>query len=98
MSKGVIYMNKVEIYYFSATGNSLAVARDIAKLNNAKLISVVSTIKKSSIKTDAEIIGFVFPIYDFKPPSIFKELIFKIENIKSKYLFAICTYGLTPSK
>ncbi len=90
-------MSKAEIYYFSGTGNSLAVARDIAQKLDAKLIPVASTVNQKSVNSPADIIGFVFPIYDFKPPEIIISFIPKIKNIDSKYLFAICTYGIAPA-
>ncbi len=86
----------MEIYYFSGTGNSLAVARDIAGKTNGKLISIASLMDKESIKTGADVIGMVFPIY-YEPyggvPLIVRRFIQKLENISSKYIFAICTYG-----
>ena len=55
-------MNKVEVYYFSGTGNSLTVARDIAKELNAKIINILSIINQENINSDANVLGFVFPI------------------------------------
>ena len=91
-------MDKVEIYYFSGTGNSFAVARDVAEKLNAKLISVTSMMNQESIAIEADVIGFVFPIYDFKPPLTMENFIRKLKNIDSKYLFAVCTYGITTSQ
>ena len=91
-------MEKVEIYYFSGTGNSLAVARDISERLNARLISVTSMMNQESIAIEANVIGFVFPIYDFKPPLTMEKFIHKLKNIDSKYLFAVCTYGITTSQ
>lgn len=87
-----------EIYYFSGTGNSLVVARDMAEKINAKLIPVASIIDQNNINTDADIIGIVFPIYDFKPPLLIREFVKKLKNISLKYIFAVCTYGIIPSK
>ena len=53
----------VDIYYFSGTGNSLAVARDIAEKTIGKLISIPSVMNKNKIKTNAEVIGVVFPLH-----------------------------------
>lgn len=89
---------KTEIYYFSGTGNSLSVARDISKKIDGELISAVSVSDKDKIVPDADAIGFVFPIYDFKHPKVIGNLLGKITNIDSKYIFAICTYGIAPSK
>lgn len=41
----------IEVYYFSGTGNSLAVARDIAEQTRGKLISISSVINRESIQT-----------------------------------------------
>jgi len=87
-----------EIYYFSGSGNSFAVARDIAEKINAKLIPMASLIDQNNINTDADIIGFVFPIYDFKPPRLVIEFVKKLKNINLKYIFAVCTYGIAPLK
>lgn len=87
-----------EIYYFSGSGNSFVVARDVATKLNAVLTPIMSVINQESINSEADIIGIVFPIYDFKPPQFMEEFISKIKSIQSKYIFAICTYGVTPAK
>ena len=86
----------IEIYYFTGTGNSLAVARDIAEKTNGTLISIPSVMDKQSIKTDADVIGIVFPSYLahlFGVPLIVERFIKKMEDIDSKYFFAVCTCG-----
>ncbi|KUK72520.1 MULTISPECIES: EFR1 family ferrodoxin [Methanobacterium] len=90
-------MDKVEIYYFSGSGNSFAVARDVALELNAVLTPIMAVINQENIDTEANIIGFVFPIYDFKPPQFMEKFISRIKDIQSKYIFALCTYGVTPS-
>lgn len=65
-------MDKTEIYYFSGSGNSLAVARDIADRLNAKLTPVTSVMNRESVTSEAGVIGFAFPIYDFNRPRSFK--------------------------
>jgi len=87
-----------EIYYFSGSGNSLVVARDVSAKLNATLTPIMSVINQESIESEADIIGMVFPIYDFQPPEFMTRFISKIKNIQSKYLFAICTYGITPGQ
>ncbi len=83
----------VEIYYFSGTGNSLIVARDIAEKTNAKLIPIASQIEKKVIITNADIIGIVFPVYYCDIPLIVRRFAGKLDNISNKYIFAVCTYG-----
>jgi ferredoxin len=83
----------VEVYYFSGTGNSLIVARDIAEKIEANLIPIASQIDKEIITTDADIIGIVFPVYYGDIPLIIKRFAEKLDNISNKYIFAVCTYG-----
>jgi ferredoxin len=44
----------------------------------------------------ADIIGIVFPVYHQGLPNAVKNFIKKINNLKNKYLFAVCTYGDHP--
>ncbi len=85
-----------EIYYFSGTGNSLVVARDIAEKINGKIIPIVSVLDQEIVNTNADVIGFVFPIHDYKPPPLIEQFIKKIANLNSKYIFAVGTYGFIP--
>ncbi len=91
-----------EIYYFSGTGNSLVIARSIAGKLNGKLISISSVISNDRITTDADVIGIVFPVYyatnDCGIPRIIRRFVGKLENIASKYLFAVCTSGYMPGE
>jgi ferredoxin len=95
----VVIIN-TEIYYFSGTGNSLIAARNIAEKTKGTLIAIPSVIGKENIKTDADVIGIVFPIYyatnDCGIPLIVERFIKKLENIGSKYIFAVCTCGYMP--
>ncbi|HML02578.1 MAG TPA: EFR1 family ferrodoxin [Candidatus Bathyarchaeia archaeon] len=84
----------VDVYYFSGTGNSLVVARDIAEKTNGKLISIPSVISEDRIGTQADVVGVVFPVYGiFRIPSIVERFVRKLDSIGSKYIFAVSTYG-----
>jgi len=89
-------MSKAEIYYFSGTGNSLVVARDIAGKMDGNLISIPSVMDKESITTDADVIGIVFPVYylgSVNIPLVVRQFVMKMDDISAKYIFAVCTYG-----
>ncbi len=58
------------IYYFSGTGNSLVVARDISKKINGDLIPISSLVEKDDIKIKPDIVGVVFPVYHQGVPYI----------------------------
>ncbi len=86
----------INIYYFSGTGNSYFVARDIAKNTGGKLISIASVSDKENITAESGIIGIIFPRYygyEIGMPLMVRNFILKLENIESKYIFAMCIYG-----
>ena len=88
------------IYYFSGTGNSLVVARDIAEKIDGKLVSMSSVMREESVKPEADLIGLVFPVFyatnDCGIPLIVARFVRKLENLGSKYVFAVCTCGYMP--
>ncbi len=78
---------KTDIYYFSGTGNSLAIAQNLSKkLEDSKIISIPHVINKPNNIT-GEIIGIVCPIYFHNMPYIVVDFIKKIEEVK--YLFMV---------
>jgi ferredoxin/flavodoxin len=85
-----------ELYAFSGTGNSLAVARDIAGRLQAKLISIPTVMECQNLRSEADTLGIVFPVYHGGLPSIVQRFIGKLTGLDQKYLFAICTYGDSP--
>lgn len=86
-----------QIFYFSGTGNSLAVARDLAAgLGGAKLIPIPSVPDPGRSGTAAGTIGIVFPVY-YEPcggmPLMVRRFVEKLEVSPETYLFAAVTYG-----
>jgi Ferredoxin len=85
-----------EIYYFSGTGNSMVVARDLAQKLKGEMIPIPSVTADERITTDADVIGIVFPIYylgTVNIPLIVQRFVMKLDGISTKYIFAVCTYG-----
>jgi len=81
------------IYYFSGTGNSLIIARDIAQaLSDTEIIFIPKVIKQA-IKVEAEKIGIVYPVYMWGMPLIVKKFLEKLSVNKNCYIFAVATYG-----
>jgi len=81
---------KIEIYYFSGTGNSLHIARELQKqIPDSELIPIVKMLGRDSIKTEAQTVGFVFPIYMTTIPNPVKRFIQKLDLDKTQYIFAI---------
>ncbi len=82
-----------ELYYFSGTGNSLVVARDVVERIGGKLISIPAVINKETIEIDADVFGIVSPVYYMRMPGIVERFIDKLTNLQSKYVFVIVTIG-----
>jgi NAD-dependent dihydropyrimidine dehydrogenase PreA subunit/flavodoxin len=80
------------IYYFSGTGNSLHVAKELQKrIPGAELIPVVSLLGENVIETRSETVGFVFPIHLTTLPIPMREFVKKLDPTSAKYIFAVGT-------
>lgn len=80
------------ILYFTGTGNSLHVARELAD-ENTVVLSIPQMMKKGTFEFEADEIGFVMPTYRCAPPEMVKRFLAKI-HLKADYVFAILTYGM----
>jgi len=84
---------ETKIFYFSGTGNSLNVAKQLAaKLGDIEIISIAKVIKTEIDLSSCDRIGIVFPVYAWGPPRIVAEFV-KNQNLKDKYVFSIATYS-----
>lgn len=83
------------IFYFSGTGNSAWVARQIANTQQEELLPIGDEIGKGreySLKP-GEKVGFVFPVYSWGPPAIVLKFIQAMRMSRPEYLFFVCTCG-----
>ena len=81
-----------EVYYFSGTGNSFHVAKELKKrIPGTNLIPIASLLNKEVIKTNGETIGIVFPIHLAMAPAPVMEFLKKLDLKSSEYIFAIAT-------
>lgn len=81
------------IYYFSATGNSLHTARQLAqKLGETTLIRITGNMEKIVIPEECERIGIVFPVYTYNIPHLVRRFIKLLPEWKG-YFFAAATCG-----
>lgn len=86
---------KNRIYFFTGTGNSLKIAKNIAKeLPDSELIGIH---KDTSLEVPVGYhrIGFVFPNYAGGPPSMVADFIGNMNFPKQgdTYVFVVATYG-----
>lgn len=59
------------IYYFSGSGNSYKIAKNISeRLGNAKLIRISSESMHLAVDNNYKKIGIVFPVYYFSLPKM----------------------------
>jgi len=94
MNESTISADETTIYYFSGTGNSYTVAKDIQKkLKNCKLVAITDEYKKEFAVTDTQNVGIVFPLYFLSMPKIVMDFVEKINLDKSEYIFSIVTRG-----
>jgi ferredoxin len=88
---------KTIIFYFSGTGNSLKVAKDLAeKIKDTTLIRITSDYNFKKDLTEFDRIGFIFPVYVWGPPLLVNEFVEKLNIPKDKYIFAVTTCGGIP--
>ena len=86
-------MSKNIIFYFSGTGNSLKVAKDIASdIQDCELISMGNPHKLSGTY---ERIGVVYPVYVVGMPVVVERFVKALDFSlnENSFIFAICTSG-----
>jgi flavodoxin len=89
---------ETKIFYFTGTGNSLAVAKDIAnELEDTELISIPAVIN-GKIMADTPSIGLVFPVYMWGMPNMVVDFVKKLNITEDQYLFAVTTCAGQPGE
>lgn len=81
---------KTVLYYFTGTGNSLALARGLAdRLEDAEVASITAAPPEGEIAPDAEAVGFVVPVYVGGIPLIADRFAGRVRPKEGAYLFAV---------
>lgn len=94
------------IYYFTGTGNTLAVARQLAEaLGDTALIPMTCQMAGKLLPPDADgapaaesadAIGIAFPVYYVDMPPVVQEFVQGLQNQGNPYIFGIATCGGSP--
>jgi formate hydrogenlyase subunit 6/NADH:ubiquinone oxidoreductase subunit I/flavodoxin len=94
LMKGIIFMNTI-IYYFTGTGNSLKVTKDLSQhLDNTELVQIRQEGLSQQLFADADNIGFVVPTIFSGIPKLVDQFIKQLDiRKKSPYIFVISTHG-----
>lgn len=85
----------MKIFCFSATGNSLYVAKKIAQdIGDGEVISIAKVFEKKEFNIGKDnIIGFVYPIHCGSVPIIVEEFLTNIKIEGDPYIFAVGVTG-----
>jgi ferredoxin len=85
---------KTTIYYFTGTGNSLQITKNIRdKLEDCKLIPIAKVWQIKDLAATSEKVGFVFPLYYSGLPKIVYDFANKIDLSSTNYFFAVVISG-----
>ncbi len=86
------------ILYFSGTGNSFQVAKDLCNsLSGFNLLKISKLTNEEKIIAKSGWIGIVFPVYYSRLPLIVEKIAKKLEISKNVYVFTVATYSAAPS-
>lgn len=81
------------IYWFSGTGNTLAVAKDLAaRLDGAELREIRLGVS-AQIDDDAETVGILYPVYCWGPPNIVADFARRLRVANRVYVYGVAVYG-----
>lgn len=82
------------IYYFSATGNSLAIARQLAKgLEDCTVQSMAAEPPEEPVGGPGHSVGFVFPVFYIGLPRLVRRFVERLNLPEGTYCFAFITFG-----
>ena len=79
----------MKILYFTATGNSLYIAKSLG----GELFSIPQMVKEGIYEFTDDKIGIVFPLHAWGVPSYLVDYLKKV-SFNCDYLFAVTTYGI----
>ena len=84
------------IYYLSATGNSLQMAKMLAEqlgtTDEVRLVSIPDALEKNDL-TPSGSVGFVLPLHFFALPLLAEEFLTQVDLSQTTYTFGLVTAG-----
>jgi len=86
----------VQLFYFTGTGNSLFVAKELSKnLKDVEITSIIKCLKSNNFISKADSVGFIFPIHGLTVPIPVKLFLNRLILENAVYTFAVATRGGT---
>jgi Pyruvate/2-oxoacid:ferredoxin oxidoreductase delta subunit/flavodoxin len=86
----------VKIFYFTGTGNSLMVARDIARTLGDTDITSIAQVQDEVLDNSCEILGVVFPVYWGGLPLKVLEFLPSLKKFNESFIFAVEIHAGNP--
>ncbi len=85
------------IFYYSGCGNSRHVAERLGELLDERLVFIPKALREGqldyTLQAD-ERVGFVFPIYSWRPPQLVLDFVGKVRlSVVPSYTYMMVTYG-----
>ncbi len=90
-----------QIYYFTGTGNSYAIAKDLSDELSCNLNAINDITIKQTINTNTGLFGIIFPVYHATYgrsgiPNIVNTFPKNISDLSGNTIFVICTHSGIP--
>ncbi len=90
---------KTTLYYFSATGNSLKLARDLAaQLGTCDLVAIADAMARGATTSPSERIGLVFHVFAWGLPRMVEEFVGRLQAPAARYTFALASCVRIPGR
>lgn len=88
---------KTVIYYFTGTGNTLAIARNLAEeLGDTTLIPIPKAMQHQEMVADADAVGIAFPVYFLDMPPYVRKFVRNLRFAGRPFVFGIANCGERP--
>jgi len=85
---------KTLIAYFSGTGNSLFVAKELSKnIPDSALVSITKALREAPPCAECERIVIVYPVYYLGLPSIVQRFVARFDFSRFAAIYSVCTSG-----
>jgi ferredoxin len=83
------------LYYFTGTGNSLVVTRQLTvELEETEIVPIPKLINdRAPVRAPGGAVGFVFPVYVMGLPKIVARFVGQVDLSDTSYIFCVCTHA-----
>lgn len=90
-------MKNNAIYCFTGTGNSLFIAKQIAKATGSKVEIIRKSLFDKEMHREYHQLGIVFPVYHQGLPVMVVKFLKMLKDVEIDYIYGVSTYGERPT-